>query len=310
MPKAEPEAIPPATRVVQDRFEACVYRAGQVARCPARAPLARLSPEGLDVLLAEGDQRVGQTVFRTECPFCHACEPVRIDATTFKPSRTHRRVMARNADLRVEIGPPMLTRRRVALWNRHRRSRGLLTEYSRRDPVGYQDWLVESCASTVEVRYLDGSRLVGVSLLDLGVSSANSAYHYFDPAVDRRSIGVFSVLRELQFCASVGIRWYYLGLWASDANALRYKSAWYPHERLIRGEWRRFESRDQDPAREDPIAYAAAASPPPVEHHAGDNLSRALDAFDDTDCDGDPEAIPVTTLLPPDAAFNTLDEED
>lgn len=310
MARPEQDNAPPPTRVVQDRFEACVYRAGQVARCPARAPLSRLSPEGLDILLAEGDQRVGQTVFRTECPFCHACEPVRIDVAAFKPSRTHRRVLGRNADLRVEMGPPVLTRRRVALWNRHRRGRGLLTEYSRRDPVGYQDWLVESCASTVEVRYLEGSRLIGVSLLDLGVTSANSAYHYFDPAVERRSVGVFSVLRELQFCAAAGIRWYYLGLWASDAQALRYKSSWYPHERLIRGDWERFESRAADPARLDPAAYAAAACPPPDHHTGADTPAEPADGRSNQDCDGDPEAPLLAASLPPDEAFGALDEED
>jgi arginine-tRNA-protein transferase len=195
--------------------------------------------------------------------------------------------MARNADLRVEVGPPVLTRRRVALWNRHRRGRGLLTEYSRRDPVGYHDWLVESCAPTVEVRYFETNHLVGVSLLDLGATSANSAYHYFDPSVARRSLGVYSVLRELAFCSAMGMRWYYLGLWASDAKALRYKSAWYPHERLIRGVWVRFATRADDPARADPAAYAAARSPPP--HVTPNPLGPPPLGLPDGDCEGDPE---------------------
>jgi arginine-tRNA-protein transferase len=227
----------PATRVVQDRFEDCIYRPGQVARCPARAPLATLTPQQLDLLLEQGDQRVGGTVFRTECPFCHACEPVRIDIAGFAPSRSQRRVLRRNADLQVEFGPPALSRRRVALWNRHRRARGLLTEHSRRDPIGYQEWLVDSCAPTTEVRYLLDDRIVAVSLLDLGQTSANSAYHYFDPVHAERSLGVHSVLREIEHCRSLGMRWYYLGLWVADCGALRYKAGYHPHERLVRGEW-------------------------------------------------------------------------
>lgn len=252
---------PPETRVVQDRFEACVYRPGQIARCPARAPNAPLLPEQLDHLLEEGDQRVGQTVFRTECPFCQACEPVRVHVGDFLPNKSQRRVITRNADLRVELGPAALSRRRVALWNRHRRARGLLTSYSRKDPLGYQEWLVESCAPTAEIRYFAEDRLVGLSVIDLGVTSANSAYHYFDPTEAKRSLGVFSVLREIELCRSLGIRWYYLGLWASDAAALRYKSSYYPHERLIRGVWTRIPSREEDPAEADPVGYAAAAAP-------------------------------------------------
>lgn len=246
--------------MVQDRFEACVYRTGQIARCPARAPLEPLSPAQLDQLLEAGDQRVGQTVFRTECPFCQACEPVRVDVAAFSPSRSQRRVLARNADLRLEMGPPSLTRRRVALWNRHRRARGLLTSYSRKDPVGYQEWLVESCAPTMEVRYHEADRLCALSILDMGVTSANSAYHYYDPAEHRRSLGVYSVLREIELCASLGIRWYYLGLWASDAPALRYKSSYYPHERLIRGAWTPILAPADDPAVDDPYGYARDAA--------------------------------------------------
>ncbi len=253
---------------------------------------------------------MGQTVFRTECPFCRACEPVRIDVASFRPSRTHRRVLSRNADLRVELGPPVLTRRRVALWNRHRRGRGLLTEHSRRDPVGYHDWLVESCASTIEVRYLEGSRLVGVSILDLGANSVNSAYHYFDPGVAKRSLGVFSVLRELQFCAAAGIRWYYLGLWASDAQALRYKSSWYPHERLIAGTWTRFNLRADDPARVDAARYADAAS-----SATGDLFHRWPDQAGDElpinqDCDGDPEDSVVVAPLRPAADDSGLSTDE
>ncbi|MES2643246.1 MAG: arginyltransferase [Myxococcota bacterium] len=227
----------PETRIVQDRFEDCIYRPGQVARCPARVPTVPLSPEQLDLLLEEGDQRVGGTVFRTECPFCSACEPVRIDIPAFTPSRAQRRVMRRNEDLTVELGPPTLSRRRVSLWNRHRRARGLLTEHSRKDPIGYQEWLVESCAPTTEVRYSLDGRLVAVSLLDLGLTSANSAYHFFDPSHAARSLGVYSVLHEIEVCRARGMRWYYLGLWVEDCAALRYKSGYHPHERFVRGRW-------------------------------------------------------------------------
>lgn len=243
----------PETRVVQDRFEECIYRPGQVARCPARAPLRRLSPAQLDLLLDEGDQRVGGTVFRTECPFCNACEPVRVDVDHFRRTRSQRRVWTQNQDVRVEIGNPTLSRRRVALWNRHRRVRGLLTEMSRKDPVGYQEWLVDTCAVTLEFRYYVDDKLSCVSILDMGQTSANSAYCYFDPKVADRSLGVYSVLYETEWCRARGMRWYYLGLWVSDCSALRYKTNYLPHERLVRGRWVRVEERiEPEPS---PSAY-------------------------------------------------------
>ncbi|MFZ5477536.1 MAG: arginyltransferase [Myxococcota bacterium] len=248
MSRPDRDAIPrPETRLIQDRFEECIYLPGQVARCPARAPVRQLTREQLDLLLEEGDQRVGNTMFRTECPFCHACEPVRVDVEAFRPTRSQRRVWTRNeGEVEVEYGAPTLSRRRVAMWNRHRRTRGLLNEHSRRDPVGYQDWLVETCAPTEEVRYFLDGKLAAVSLLDIGRTSANSAYHYFDPKYAKRSLGVYSVLKEIELCRKLGMKWYYLGLWVRDCDALRYKSGYLPHERLVRGAWVRFEEREED----------------------------------------------------------------
>jgi arginine-tRNA-protein transferase len=261
-------ALPPA-RVLQDRFEECVYLPGEIARCPARSPVEALTPEQLDLALEQGDQRVGRTVFRPECPSCNACEPVRIDVDAFRPTRAQRRTWSRNEGVvRMELGVPELTRRRVSLWNRHRRERGLLRETSRRDPVGYEDWLVRSCAPTVEVRYLLGERLVAVSLLDLGRSSANSAYHYFDPEHARLGLGVYSVMKEIELCRSLGMRWYYLGLWVGGCSALRYKTGYHPHERHVRPLadeagaaplWVRVESPAE--GGEDPAESASPAGP-------------------------------------------------
>ena len=233
-----------------DRFEECIYRAGEVARCPARVPVEPLTPEQFDQLLEEGDQRVGGTLFRTECPFCRACEPVRIDIAAFQPNKSQRRILARNdRQIRMEFGAPVLSRRRVALWNQHRDRRDLMTEHSRRDPTGYHEWLVDSCVPTTEVSYYLDQRLIAVSLLDTGRSSVNSAYHYFDPHFSHLSLGVYSVLKEMEWARARGCRWYYLGLWVRDCDALRYKTGYAPHERFVSGVWTRFEEAEPPMAR-------------------------------------------------------------
>lgn len=265
---------PPRTRVVMDRFEECIYRPGEVARCPARVPVEPLTLDQFDQLLGEGDQRVGGTLFRTECPFCHACEPVRIDIGTFQPNKTQRRILTRNDRLlRMEFGAPVLSRRRVALWNRHREQRRLMTEHSRRDPVGYQEWLVESCVPTTEVSYYLGPRLIAVSLLETGRTSVNSAYHYFDPHFANLSLGVYSVLKELEWARQQGCRWYYLGLWVRECEALRYKTNYAPHERFVRGQWVRFEAPEPAPPPAPPPP-AAEIAPRRVVQRTGRELEK------------------------------------
>lgn len=202
-----------------------------------RLPLEPLAGATFDRLLEQGDRRAGVLLYRTQCPACQACEPLRIPVRRFTATRSQRRVERRNADVRVEVGPPVASPDRLALYNRHRAERGLALEETDITAEAYKSHYVDSCVLTKEVDYYEGDRLIGFSILDLGLSSASSVYHCFDPDVSRRSLGVFSVVKELALCAEWGLDWYYLGLWVGECPSLRYKSQYFPHERLRGGVW-------------------------------------------------------------------------
>ena len=53
-----------------------------------------------------------------------------------------------------------------------------------------------------------------------------------------RSLGVFSVLHEIEWAKRHGIPHYYLGYWVHGAATMQYKANYRPHELLDRGEWR------------------------------------------------------------------------
>lgn len=229
--------------MVSEEPHPCPYLPGRVAVTPLRLATSRIDRSAYDRLLAEGDRRAGPLLYRTECPDCSACEALRIPVGAYVPTKSQRKVMKRNADLRVEVGPALATERRVELYNRHRNERGL----ARADDIdleSYRHHYVDSCADTREVRYWAGSKLVAVSILDFGLKSCSSVYHYFDPDESWRSLGVFSVVKELALCAEAGLEWYYLGLWVRDCVSLAYKSNYYPHQRLSGGAWRTYEREE------------------------------------------------------------------
>lgn len=224
--------------VVHEEPHDCPYLPGQTALTPLRLPRRRLARGQFDDLLAEGDRRAGVVVYRTACPTCHACEALRIPVARFKPSKSQRRSARKNAeDVRVEVVEPLATPDRVALYNKHRMMRDLATDGAPITNEEYRFQYVSSCVDTREIDYFVGDRLIGVSLLDVGATSASSVYHYFDPDEGRRSLGVFSVVHEIELCAEWGLDWYYLGLWVEASTALRYKSGYYPHQRLRDGVW-------------------------------------------------------------------------
>lgn len=243
----EPASPLPRFRVVHDEPQPCPYLPGRTARMPLRLPLEALSPAGFDALLDAGDRRAGPLVYRTVCGGCRACEQLRVPVARFSPTRSQRRVVARNRDLEVVVGPAQADEERVRLFNRHGIERGLSTD-GEVDLEGYRVQFVESCVDTREVAYRAGGRLVGLSVLDLGDRAVSSVYHCFDPDESWRSLGVYSVLCELAWAQAAGFDWYYLGYWVGGSQHLAYKAQYVPHERLVDGRWTAFETR---PAPED-----------------------------------------------------------
>lgn len=236
--------------LVYDGLQRCPYLPGKVARMPLYRQLRRLSPTETDQRLANAERRVGHALYRTSCPTCTACKGIRIPTASFRPTKSQRRVAKRLAHLRIEVGTPSYTDEKLRLFNQHKSERGLHDPAEpEMTPVGYVGWLVHSCMETVEMTYYDGDKLVGVGILDVGKKAASSVYFFFDPrpTFARLSPGVFSVLQEIEFCRQTGREHLYLGLWVRDCAQLSYKANYYPHERLVDGDWRSFESAESEP---------------------------------------------------------------
>ena len=110
---------------MHDELGPCPYLEGRQSRLPLRIPTRPLTGKELGERLAAGDRRQGIFLYRTQCATCSACEPIRLDVRSFRPGRTMRRTLRQNdALLRVEIGPPEASDRRIALYNAHKEQRG------------------------------------------------------------------------------------------------------------------------------------------------------------------------------------------
>ena len=227
-------------QVVHDELEPCPYLEGKTARMPLRWQFRRVPGADFDRSLSQGDRRVGRMLYRTACEACTACEPIRIPVAEFRPTKSQRRVIKRNRDVRIELAPAAFSAEKLALYNRHKAERGLSRSETRMTRQGYEGWFVNSCTDTVEMRYSVDGRLIGVGIVDLGERDSSSVYFFFDPDESRRSLGVFSVLMECAWLRKQGGRFHYLGLYVRDCRHLSYKANYAPHERLIDEVWERF----------------------------------------------------------------------
>jgi len=228
----------PEEMVVYDGCEACPYLPDRDARMPLRLPSAKLNGAEFDQRLAEGDRRSGVYLYRTACPTCSACEPIRVIADQFEPSKTMKRVKKRgDSEITVVIGKPVVDAIHVDLFNLHRRERGLDHDHSEVDAFGYEMFLAETCCETFEMSYYLKDRLIGAAICDRGSNSISAVYCYFDPSESKLSPGVYSVLKQIELCQQERYEYLYLGLFIAESPHMSYKARYQPHQRLVNGEW-------------------------------------------------------------------------
>jgi arginine-tRNA-protein transferase len=241
MPK--PYQPHPREQIVYEGIDSCSYLENERMRTPLRYQFDNFTPWDFDASLAGGDRRVGRMVYRTDCPSCHACEPIRVPVQDFTRSKSQRRIFNRNQDVRVMMAPARFSEDKLALFNRHKMERGLSKNERAYQRGQYERWLIESCTDTREFQYYLGDDLIGVSILDFGASDISSVYFYFDPDHNDRSLGTFSALFEIEWMKQQSMRFYYLGLYVESCSHLNYKARYFPHQRLIQDDWRVFANR-------------------------------------------------------------------
>lgn len=168
--------------------------------------------------------------------------PLRIDLAACTFTKSQRRVLGKNADLRTEIAPAALDGELRALFQRHKQ------RFTHNIPDTLETFLGPDPArgpcECRMVRVFDGSRLIAASFFDVGQQTASSVYAFFEPAHSRRSLGIFTMLVEIEFCRTSGLRWLYPGYATREPSVYDYKkqfrstqyldwtaAAWLPSEK-------------------------------------------------------------------------------
>src|SRR5437763_629925 len=81
--------------------------------------VADLSADEYAQKLVAGWRRFGGMLFRPQCPFCRACQSLRVVVEKFQPNRSQCRALKTNrGDIDVRIGPPSVSREKLRLYDR------------------------------------------------------------------------------------------------------------------------------------------------------------------------------------------------
>lgn len=229
-------------RVFQTVEHACGYWPERSARDlvldPADPALAGLYGSAL----ALGFRRSGAHVYRPNCAACGDCTPVRIAVDAFRPNRSQRRTLARNADLRTSVRPAQRDEASFELYRRYVGSRhagGGMDDPAPSDFDAFLrcDWSPTCFIELHEALADGGERLVAVAVTDVLGDSLSAVYTFYEPDLAGRSLGTQAILAQVEYARRLGLRHLYLGFWLREHPKMDYKRRFRPLEYLDGEHW-------------------------------------------------------------------------
>lgn len=217
----------------------CPYVEGREMQTVLVDPTVSLEDPHYGQLLAQGFRRSGTFVYRHQCASCHACIPVRIPVDAFRPDRSQRRCLRRNADLAVQIVKDPDLDEHMHLLQRYLDARhpgGGMEDTTHADYVGM---LSDRNCGVLPLEFRRGPRLLAVAVTDRTPQALSAMYTFFDPDVPERSLGTLAILHQIQEARRQELAHLYLGYWIRGSGKMGYKTRFQPVEGRISGTWRR-----------------------------------------------------------------------
>ncbi|KFN44761.1 hypothetical protein N789_01750 [Arenimonas oryziterrae DSM 21050 = YC6267] len=225
-------------RVFQTAEHGCGYWPERLARDlvldPSDPSLPALYPNALSL----GFRRSGGHVYRPHCNACRACIAVRVPVREFRPSRSQRRCLQRNADLSVRVSPARRTGEIFDLYRRYVDTRHAGGGMDAPMPVDFDGFLACGWSPTEFVEFRLGEELLGVAVTDVLPDALSAVYTFYAPEVAERSLGTYAILMQIARAQREDRQHLYLGFWLDQHPKMHYKQGFRPLEYLDGRDWK------------------------------------------------------------------------
>jgi arginine-tRNA-protein transferase len=215
----------------------CSYLADQEATTLFVDPRQRMDQKLYSHLSLLGFRRSGSHIYRPHCTHCEACVPARIPVNEFKPKRGQRRTWNRNQDLQVQCSDNIRDREAFELYCRYIRLRHADGDMYPPDREQYESFLNNAWDCTRYYRFYEGETLQAVAVVDQLLDGLSAIYTFFEPDADRRSLGGYAILWQIERAKELGLDYLYLGYWIRDCQKMAYKSEYRPLELYVNNRW-------------------------------------------------------------------------
>jgi len=188
-------------------------------------------------LIQHGFRRSGAHCYRPHCKDCQACIACRIPVKGFVANRSQQRSLKKNRDLELSVVDAAFSDEYFALYRRYLDSRHLDGSMANPAAEDFKQFLYCNWSDTQFLELRLNGRLVAVAVTDMVSDGVSAVYSFFDPELQKRSLGSYCIMTQIDFVKALGLDYVYLGYWIENHQKMHYKTNFRPLQLYIDEQW-------------------------------------------------------------------------
>jgi arginine-tRNA-protein transferase len=263
-------SLPLAPQFYVTAPQPCPYLDGRAERKLFTALQGEGAEKLNNSLSRQGFRRSQNVLYRPSCADCTACLSARVRVADFTTSRSQRRILKRNADLRRTATSPWATEEQYALFRRYLDLRHAEGGMADMDVFEFAAMIEETPVKSRVIEYRETAAtpgsvraLIATCLTDVLDDGLSMVYSFYEPDRIKDSLGTYLILDHIEIARRIGLPYVYLGYWVPGSRKMGYKANFASLEIFKGGEWMDIgnpeeHSGETHPLSVDPIADQVA----------------------------------------------------
>lgn len=216
----------------------CSYIENKSSRMIFLDPKHKIDVITLSDLSRSGFRRSGDFVYKPECNQCRQCLSCRVPVDTFKMSNQQKKSWKRNQDLHMNIiSIDDIQPYHYALYEKYINLRHKDGDMYPPSVEQFEKFLLHHVADGFFLELWKDNKLLCVSACDVLDDGLSAVYTFFEPEESKRSLGVFAILKQIEYIKSLKLPYVYLGYWIPHSQKMNYKNQYLPLEIFVDNRW-------------------------------------------------------------------------
>ena len=203
----------------------CPYLQGQMERKLFTSIQGKNATKVNNTLSKQGFRRSQNILYRPACTNCSACLSARINVKQFQLSKTQRRIMKKNSNLKRHSGSPWATDTQYDLFKTYLDKRHANGGMADMDIFEFAAMMEDTHVTSQVTEYITGvNTLEAVCLTDIFDDGVSLVYSFFNTEFPKKSLGTYVILDHIKIAHQLGLPYVYLGYWVPGSKKMSYKA--------------------------------------------------------------------------------------